>query len=32
MLQDRLELEIIPSMLEGAEELSTKFGYAKIHA
>lgn len=32
MLQDRLELEIIPSMLEGAEVLSMKFGYAKIHA
>lgn len=32
MLQDRLEQEIIPSMLEGAEELSMKFGYAKIHA
>jgi len=32
MLQDRLELEIIPSMLEGAEELSMKFGYIKIPA
>ncbi|BCS54453.1 IclR family transcriptional regulator [Geobacter sp. SVR] len=32
MLQDRLEQEIIPSMLEGAEVLSMKFGYAKIHA
>jgi DNA-binding IclR family transcriptional regulator len=32
MLQDRLEQEIIPSMIEGAEELSMKFGYAKIHA
>jgi len=32
MLQDRLEQEIIPSMLEGSEELSMKFGYAKIHA
>ena len=32
MLQERLEQEIIPSMLEGAEELSMKFGYAKIHA
>ena len=31
MLQDRLEQEIIPSMLEGSEELSLKFGYAKIH-
>lgn len=30
MLQDRLENEIIPSMLEGAEVLSMKFGYAKI--
>ena len=30
MLQDRLEHEIIPSMLEGAEELSMKFGYMKI--
>ena len=32
MLQERLEQEIIPSMLEGSEELSMKFGYAKIHA
>lgn len=32
MLHDRLEQEIIPSMLEGAEALSMKFGYAKIHA
>lgn len=32
MLQDRLEQEIIPSMLEGAEELSMKFGYMKIPA
>jgi len=32
MLQDRLEREIIPSMLEGSEELSLKFGYAKLHA
>lgn len=31
MLQERLEQEIIPSMLEGSEELSMKFGYAKIH-
>lgn len=31
MLQNRLEQEIIPSMLEGAEMLSTKFGYTKIH-
>jgi DNA-binding IclR family transcriptional regulator len=30
MLQERLEKEIIPSMVEGAEILSTKFGYAKI--
>lgn len=28
MLSDRLESEIIPSMLEGAEILSEKFGYA----
>jgi DNA-binding IclR family transcriptional regulator len=32
MLQDRLDKEIIPSMLEGAEVLSLKFGYAKIAA
>lgn len=32
MLQDRLENEIIPSMLEGAEILSVKFGYAKLPA
>jgi len=32
MLQERLEQEIIPSMLEGAEILSMKFGYTKIHA
>jgi len=31
MLQVRLEQEIIPSMLEMSEELSMKFGYAKIH-
>lgn len=31
MLQERLEQEIIPSMLAGSEELSMKFGYAKIH-
>jgi len=31
MLQDRLEQEIIPSMLEGSDALSMKFGYAKIH-
>ncbi len=32
MLQERLEQEIIPSMLEGADTLSMKFGYAKIPA
>lgn len=32
MLQERLEMEIIPSMQEGAEVLSMKFGYAKIAA
>ena len=32
MLQSRLEREIIPSMLEGSEQLSMKFGYVKIHA
>lgn len=32
MLQERLEQEIIPSMIEGAEELSLKFGYMKIPA
>ncbi|NTV50878.1 MAG: IclR family transcriptional regulator [Geobacteraceae bacterium] len=32
MMQDRLEQEIIPSMIEGAEELSMKFGYMKIPA
>jgi hypothetical protein len=32
MLQERLEQEIIPSMIEGAEELSMKFGYMKIPA
>ena len=30
MLHERLEMEIIPSMIEGAEILSMKFGYAKI--
>jgi len=30
MLTDRLENEIIPSLVEGAEILSFKFGYAKI--
>jgi DNA-binding IclR family transcriptional regulator len=29
MLADRLEEEIVPSLLEGAEMLSLKFGYAK---
>lgn len=32
MLQDRLEKEIIPSMIEGAEELSGKFGYTRAYA
>ena len=32
MLQERLEQEIIPSMIEGAEELSMKFGYMRITA
>jgi len=32
MLQDRLEQEIIPCMLEGAEELSMKFGYSRAYA
>jgi len=31
MVQDRLEKEIIPSMLEMSEELSIKFGYDRIH-
>lgn len=30
MVQDRLESEVIPSMLEGAEQLSMKFGYVKM--
>ncbi len=30
MLQERLEIEIIPSMVEGAKVLSMKFGYAQI--
>jgi DNA-binding IclR family transcriptional regulator len=30
LLTDRLEEEIIPSMVEGAELLSVKFGYAKL--
>ncbi len=32
MLQERLEQEIIPSMREGADLLSMKFGYMKIPA
>jgi DNA-binding IclR family transcriptional regulator len=32
MLQERLEQEIVPSMREGAEILSMKFGYAKLPA
>lgn len=32
MLAERLENEIIPSLLEGAELLSEKFGYARAHA
>jgi len=32
MLQERLEEEIIPSMLEGAAALSMKFGYTKMTA
>lgn len=32
MWQERIEQEIIPSMLKGSEELSLKFGYAKTHA
>jgi DNA-binding IclR family transcriptional regulator len=32
ILQERLEQEIIPSMIEGAEELSMKFGYMRIPA
>jgi len=32
MLQERLEVEIIPSMRESAEILSMKFGYVKIAA
>jgi DNA-binding IclR family transcriptional regulator len=30
MLSERLENEIIPSLMEGAEILSFKFGYAKL--
>jgi len=29
MFADRLENEIIPSLLEGADMLSAKFGYSK---
>lgn len=32
MLQERLDKEIIPSMLDGAVALSMRFGYAKITA
>ncbi|OGU14941.1 MAG: IclR family transcriptional regulator [Geobacteraceae bacterium GWC2_53_11] len=32
MLQDRLEKEVIPCMLEGAEVLSMKFGYSRAYA
>lgn len=32
MLQDRLEKEVIPCMLEGAELLSMKFGYSRAYA
>ncbi|MDD2853168.1 MAG: IclR family transcriptional regulator [Desulfuromonadaceae bacterium] len=32
MLQDRLEKEVIPCMLEGAELLSMKFGYSRSYA
>ncbi|MDD2366825.1 MAG: IclR family transcriptional regulator [Desulfuromonadaceae bacterium] len=32
MLHDRLEKEVIPCMLEGAEQLSMKFGYSKAYA
>ncbi len=32
MLQERLEQEIIPSMLVGSQELSIKFGYTKMLA
>lgn len=31
MLQDRLDQEVIPSMLEGAETLSMKFGYTRAY-
>lgn len=32
MMQEQLEQEVIPSMLEGAELLSMKFGYVKMPA
>jgi hypothetical protein len=32
MLQGRLEEEVIPLMLEGAEQLSMKFGYSRAYA
>ena len=31
MLHDRLEKEVIPCMMEGAEQLSMKFGYSKSY-
>lgn len=32
MIQGRLDLEVIPMMLEGAEQLSLKFGYTRAYA
>ncbi|MDD5287073.1 MAG: IclR family transcriptional regulator [Desulfuromonadaceae bacterium] len=32
MLQERLEKEVIPCMLEGGEQLSMKFGYSRVYA
>lgn len=32
MLQDRLEKEVIPCMMDGAEQLSMKFGYSRAYA
>lgn len=32
MLQERLDLEVIPMMLKGAEQLSLKFGYTRAYA
>ncbi len=32
MLQERLEKEVIPCMIEGAEALSLKFGYSRAYA